>query len=365
MRAEGAYVYDAHDQAYLDFYGGHAVISIGHSHPHYLQRVQEQLHRIGFYSNSIQNPLQHELAKKLLAQSGMKDYQLFLCNSGAEANENALKLASFTNKRRKILCVSGGFHGRTSLAVAATDNPKIQAAVNPTDHIVRIPHNDIQALEETLDEHFAAVILEFVQGVGGIIETSTAFAQALQKRCTETGTLLIADEVQSGYGRTGQFFAFQDYPVQPDVIAMAKGMGNGFPIGGILIRPGIEAWPGMLGTTFGGNHLSCAAGLAVLEVMEKERLLDHTKEIGAYLRQTLDKLNGFTVRGKGLMLALDFPFPIAELRKHLVYQEKVFTGSAKLPHTLRLLPPLNIGKAEVDRFVEKLGKALEHQSPGR
>ncbi|MEO1382370.1 MAG: aminotransferase class III-fold pyridoxal phosphate-dependent enzyme, partial [Bacteroidota bacterium] len=286
VRGEGAWIWDEKGQKYLDFYGGHAVISIGHSHPHFVQRIEQQLSQLGFYSNSVKNPLQIEMAQKLGQLSGYEDYALFLCNSGAEAIENALKVASFHNQRKKILTFERAFHGRTSAAVALTDNPKIQAAVNPADHVLRIPFDDQQALDEALEgEDVCAVVIEGIQGVGGIHMLQNPFLQYVEKKCRTTGTLLILDEIQSGYGRSGKFFAHQHAAVQPDIITVAKGMGNGFPIGGILIHPQFEPWYGMLGTTFGGNHLACAAGLAVLEVIEQEDLMAYAQ---LALRRRLD-----------------------------------------------------------------------------
>ena len=341
-------------------YGGHAVISIGHSHPHYIQAIQKQLNSIGFYSNSIQNPLQHTLANKLEALSGCHDYQLFLCNSGAEANENALKLASFHTGKKKILAFKNSFHGRTSAAVAATDNKKIIAPINAQQEVDFVTLGDIQAVEAVLKQgDTCAVIIECIQGVGGLDEMPTAFYTAVAKLCKEYNTLLIADEVQSGFGRTGDFFAFQKHGITPDIISIAKGMGNGFPIGGIFIQPDIQASFGMLGTTFGGNHLACAAAIAVLEVIAQQQLISHAKDIAAYFiekTQSLPKLA--TVKGRGLMLGLEFNFPVAELRKTLIYKHHIFTGNSKNPNLLRILPPLTIQKEHIDQLIAALQQEL-------
>ena len=352
VKGQGAWIWDDQGQKYLDLYGGHAVISIGHSHPHYVQRIQEQLSRIGFYSNSVQNPLQQELAEKLGKLSGYDDYSLFLINSGAEAIENALKLASFHTKRTKIIAFKGAFHGRTSAAVAITDNPKIQAPINPTSHVVYIPFNDVDALEwEMAKGDVCAVIAESMQGVGGVYVTSDEFWQAARRLCDKHGTVLIADEIQAGYGRSGRFFGHQYSGVRADLITIAKGMGNGFPIGGVLIGPQFEAWYGMLGTTFGGNHLACAAALAVLEVMESEKLVGHAESMGNYL---MDKLRSHPlvkeVRGKGLMIGLELTVPAGDIRKKLLFENHIFTGSS-LTHVIRLLPPLNLTQEEADVFL--------------
>ncbi len=362
-KAEGAYLWDQNQQKYLDLYGGHAVISIGHSHPHYVKSIEKQLNHIGFYSNSVQNGLQTRLAQKLGALSGYEDYRLFLCNSGAEANENALKLASFHTNRSKVLAFSKGFHGRTSAAVAATDNAKIVAPLNANHEIERVAWGDLDAAKTHLEtQQFAAVIIEGVQGVGGVHIPTPAFLEALAEICKATQTVLILDEIQSGYGRTGKFFAHQYANVQPDLITVAKGMGNGFPIGGVLISPGFEAWYGMLGTTFGGNHLACAAGLAVLEVLEQENLMANALEIGHYLKEKLANIAQIkAIRGLGLMIGLEFEFPIAEMRKQLLKEYHIFTGvSGK--HIIRLLPPLNITQANADQFVEALQKAIDQKT---
>ncbi|MET4107176.1 aminotransferase class III-fold pyridoxal phosphate-dependent enzyme [Hymenobacter sp. UYP22] len=355
VKALGAKLWDDKGQEYLDFYGGHAVISIGHSHPHYVQRLTEQLGNIGFYSNSVQIPIQRELAEKLGRVSGYEDYTLFLCNSGAEANENALKLASFHTGKKRVVAFKGAFHGRTSGAVAATDNPKIVAPFN-ADHAISFVEYDLAAVEQVLQGgDVCAAIIEPIQGVGGIIMPSDEFLQALAALCKQYGTLLIADEVQSGYGRSGKFFAHQHAGIRPDVISVAKGMGNGFPIGGILIAPELKASYGLLGTTFGGNHLACAAALAVLEVIENENLLAHATEMGDYLRTELEAHAGAEeIRGRGLMVGIKYDFPIKDLRDQLLSEHHIFVGNASDPTVLRLLPPLNITKAEVDRFLQAL-----------
>lgn len=360
-RAEGCKVFDSNGQEYLDLYGGHAVISIGHSHPHYVERIQQQVAKLGFYSNAVQNPLQEELAAKLEALSGCAGYQLFLCNSGAEANENALKLASFQTGRKKILAFKGSFHGRTSAAVAATDNPSIVAPLNAQHEVVFCPLNNLEAVKTALQsQDVAAVIVECVQGVGGLDQVETTFIQEVEKACRETGTLLIADEVQAGYGRTGKFFAFQHHGVQPDIISMAKGMGNGFPIGGILIHPEIPAKHGMLGTTFGGNHLACAAGSAVLDVLEEEKLVAHAEALGEWFVQQISAHQiPAKPKGRGLMLGLAFDFPVGELRKKLLFDHHIFTGSANDPKVLRILPPLSVTKEELTRFFTALKSCLQ------
>lgn len=354
VKASGSTVWDAEGQEYLDLYGGHAVISIGHTHPHYVKRITEQLQKVAFYSNSVKIPLQVELAKKLGEVSGKVDYQLFLCNSGAEANENALKLASFYNGRKKIISFKGAFHGRTSLAVAVTDNPKIIAPVNETENVVFLPHNDISALETAFKAYgneIAAVIIEGIQGVGGIKEASVEFLQKIRSLCDEYNAVYIADSVQCGYGRTGQFYAHDIAGVHADIYSMAKGMGNGFPIGGITIAPKFKPWHGMLGTTFGGNHLACAAALAVLEVMDHDQLMKNAKEVGAYLIQELKKIEGVKeVRGRGLMIGIELPEELASVKKNLLFQHHIFTGEAK-PNVIRLLPALNLTKEQADQFL--------------
>jgi len=360
-KALGSYVWDKEGVQYLDMYGGHAVISIGHTHPHWVKRIESQLEAIAFYSNSIQIPLQQELADKLGALSGKTDYQLFLCNSGAEANENALKLASFHTGRKKIVAFSKSFHGRTSLAVAATDNPSIVAPVNETENIIFLPFNDEAALQECFKNHgteIAAVIIEGIQGVGGIVPASISFLQLIRSLCDASGAVYIADSVQCGYGRTGQFFAHDIAGVNADIYSMAKGMGNGFPVGGILIAPHIQPKHGMLGTTFGGNHLACAAALAVLEVMESEQLIEMAKQRGMYLMNQLKRIEGIeNVRGRGLMIGFDVPERLKGLKKLLLDKYNVFTGEAK-PNVIRLLPSLALSRKHADEFLEALTDAI-------
>ncbi|MBN9382822.1 MAG: aspartate aminotransferase family protein [Chitinophagaceae bacterium] len=361
VKAKGSYVWDHEGQQYLDLYGGHAVISIGHTHPHYVSRVTDQLNKVGFYSNSIRIPLQQELAARLGKISGRESYQLFLCNSGAEANENALKLASFHNGRKKIVAFTKSFHGRTSLAVAATDNPSIVAPVNQTDNVVFLPFNDETALEAYFKEQgdqIAAVIIEGIQGVGGIKEASASFLQKISKLCKQYGAVFIADSIQCGYGRSGKFFSHDHAGVDADIYTMAKGMGNGFPVAGIIIAPHLHAKHGMLGTTFGGNHLACAAALAVLEVIEQEGLIANAAETGSYLIEKLKKLPGLqNVRGKGLMIGFDVPEEWKELRKNLLFNQRIFTGEAK-PNTIRLLPSLALRKKDADAFLEALEEEI-------
>ena len=360
VKAKGVYVYDEKGEKYLDLYGGHAVISIGHSHPKYVKNISDQVSKLGFYSNSIQNPLQLELSEKLVELSDCKGYELFLCNSGAEANENALKLASFHTEKKKVLAIKNSFHGRTSAAVVATDNPKIVAPINAQQEVDFIEFGDLFTATEILKENkTCAVIVEVIQGVGGLEEAETEFYQGLEKLCEKYNTLFIADEVQSGFGRTGDFFAFQQHKITPDIISMAKGMGNGFPIGGILIHPNIKASYGLLGTTFGGNHLACSASLSVLEVLEEEKLMQNAIEISIhFLRETLKIPKIKTVKGRGLMLGLEFDFPISELRKNLIFKHKIFTGSAKNPNLLRILPPLTVTKEHIDLFFNALKQEL-------
>lgn len=358
VRGEGSYLWDDKGTKYLDFYGGHAVISIGHSHPYYVKMVGEQLSKIGFYSNSVKIPMQQELAEKLGRVSGYHDYQLFLCNSGAEANENALKLASFVTGRKKVIAFGGAFHGRTSLAVAATDNPKIVAPVNQTDNIVFVPFNDTEAFLKVMDGDVAAVIVEGIQGVGGIQIPTASFLTTLQEKCREFGAMLILDEVQSGYGRTGRFFAHQHYDVKPDIITTAKGMGNGFPVAGVLISPAIKPVHGMLGTTFGGAYLACAAAIAVLDVMEQENLMSNAAAMGQYLVERLQGMAGVKeIRAVGLMVGVDMEQPAGVIRSSLVFDHKVFTGGAGA-HTVRLLPALNISTREIDEFIAAFEKAV-------
>ena len=364
-KAKGSYVWDEKGTEYLDMYGGHAVISIGHTHPYWVSAIETQLHQIAFYSNSVIIPIQTQLAQKIGTVSGKENFQLFLCNSGAEANENALKLASFVTGRKKIIAFTGSFHGRTSLAVAATDNPSIVAPVNETDNIIFLPFNDEAALQACFDaegDNIAAVIIEGIQGVGGIRVASNSFLQSIRSLCDKHGALYIADSVQCGYGRTGQFFAHDAAGVDADIYSMAKGMGNGFPIGGILIATHIAPKYGMLGTTFGGNHLACAAALAVVDVMENENLLANAASNGAYLIEALSQIPQLqNVRGRGLMIGFDVPDSIKDLKKVLLQEFKVFTGEAK-PNVIRLLPSLAISRAEIDIFLERLQKAIQSLS---
>ena len=361
-KAKGSYVWDEKGTEYLDMYGGHAVISIGHTHPYWVSAIEKQLHQIAFYSNSVIIPIQTQLAEKIGIVSGKNNFQLFLCNSGAEANENALKLASFVTGRKKIIAFTKSFHGRTSLAVAATDNPSIVAPVNETDNIIFLPFNDEAALQSCFDadgDSIAAVIIEGIQGVGGIRVASNSFLQSIRSLCDKHGALYIADSVQCGYGRTGQFFAHDAAGVDADIYSMAKGMGNGFPIGGILIAPHIAPKYGMLGTTFGGNHLACAAALAVVEVMEQENLLEAAASNGAYLIESLSKIPHLqNLRGRGLMIGFDVADEIKDLKKVLLQEFKVFTGEAK-PNVIRLLPSLAITKQEIDIFLDRLQKAIQ------
>lgn len=360
VKGEGPYIWDSNGVKYLDLYGGHAVISVGHSHPHYVNAIQDQLQKLAFYSNFVQMSLQDRLAERLGELSGYADYSLFLCNSGAEAVENALKVASFHTGRKKVIVFGQGFHGRTSLAVEATDNEKIQAPINHTKNFIRLPLNDMKAFEQHMDDSIAAVMVEGIQGISGVYEPKAKFLQLIQEQCKKHGALFIADEIQSGYGRSGKFFAHQHANVQPDIISIAKGMGNGFPIGGILISPAISSWPGMLGTTFGGTHLACAAGLAVLDIIEQEHLMANAKEVGDYFTQQLLMIDEIVeIRGKGLMIGVEFPFEIKELRKKLIFDHQVFTGSASNPNTLRLLPALTLKVEEVDQFIAKLKEALK------
>ncbi len=360
VSAKGVILTDDKGQEYLDFYGGHAVISIGHGHPHYVTRLKDQLDQIGFYSNAVQNPLQQELAKKLGSLSGCDAYQLFLCNSGAEANENALKLASFHTGKSRVVAFNNSFHGRTSAAVATTDNPAINAPINKQQKVSFLAFEDIQGLRKTLEkDDVCAVILEAIQGVGGLDEPSTKFYREVAQICKEHKVVLIADEVQSGFGRSGKFFAFQHHGIEPDIISIAKGMGNGFPVGGILIHTKIKASHGMLGTTFGGNHLACAATLAVLEVLEQENLISNADQLGSYFKEKALQIPQVKrVKGKGLMLGLEFDFEVATLRKRLIYNQHIFTGSAKDKNVLRILPALTIKKDHINDFFDALKKEL-------
>ncbi|GAB2816461.1 aspartate aminotransferase family protein [Ferruginibacter profundus] len=361
-KAQGSYVWDDKGQIYLDMYGGHAVISIGHTHPHYVKRLEDQLHKVGFYSNSVKIPLQVQLAKKLGEVSGKEDYHLFLCNSGAEANENALKLASFYNGRKKIIAFSKAFHGRTSLAVAVTDNPNIVAPVNQTDNVVFLPFNDEAALQNYFDAHgneVSSVIIEGIQGVGGINVASDTFLQKIRSLCDQYNAVYIADSVQCGYGRTGKFYSQDFSGVDADIYTMAKGMGNGFPVAGISIAPQLKAKHFMLGTTFGGNHLACAAALSVLEIIEEDALMHNAASVGAYLIEELKKLPKIIdVRGRGLMIGIVLPEEMKEVKKNLLFKHKIFTGEAK-PNVIRLLPALSITKEDADIFLKAISIELK------
>lgn len=363
VKGEGCHVWDSEGQKYLDLYGGHAVISIGHCHPHYVEKLTQQLNTLGFYSNSVINRLQEQLAERLGKACGYDNYQLFLVNSGAEANENALKLASFHTGRKRILAASKAFHGRTSLAVEATDNPKIVAPINANGHVQFLPLNDLEAFQSELAKgDVAAVIVECIQGVGGIRLATSEFMQGLRKACSENGTVLICDEIQCGYGRSGKFFAHQHTGVRPDIITCAKGIGNGFPMGAVLISPQFKAVFGQLGTTFGGNHLACTAALAVLDVIEEEHLVENAASVGSYLLAQLKTLAAeipsiVDVRGEGLMIGIEFSDSIKTLRTRLVKEQHVFTGAAST-NILRLLPPLSLTKAEADDFLSRLKQVL-------
>lgn len=360
VEGKGCWITDQNGQRYLDLYGGHAVISIGHSHPTFVKRLEDQLEKLAFYSNSIQNPLQVELANTLCAQSGLEDYQLFLCNSGAEANENALKLASFHTGKSRVIAFKNSFHGRTSAAVAATDNPNIVAPLNAGHQVTFLELNQAAALEQELSKgDVCAVILEGIQGVGGLDMATDAFYTEASDLCDTHGAILIADEVQCGFGRSGKFFAFQHSAARPGIVSIAKGMGNGFPVGGILIRPDIPSKYGMLGTTFGGNHLACAASLAVLEVLQNEKLMAHCREMESYFRTRAAEIPAIRrVKGKGLMLGIDLGQPVAELRKRLIFEHRIFTGSANDKNLLRILPALNVSKGELDLLFTALKKEL-------
>lgn len=360
-KAEGAYVWDDRGTKYLDLYGGHGVISVGHTHPYYVSELTTQLNKIGFYSNAIQNPLQSALAKKLGEVSDCENYNLFLCNSGAEANENALKLASFNTGKSHIIAFNNAFHGRTSAAVAVTDNKKINAPLNKQQKTTFLPLNAIELVEQELQKgDVAAVIIEGIQGVGGLDEGTTDFFKNLEKACKKYGVFLILDEVQSGYGRSGQFFAFQHHGIEPDIITTAKGMGNGFPIGGVLISDKIEAEFGLLGTTFGGNHLACTAALSVLEIIEKEALIKNVNTVNKYFLKQIQSVKQVKkVKGRGLMLGLEFDFEVGELRKKLIYQKHIFTGGSNNKNLLRILPPLNITTAHINLFINALKNLLD------
>ena len=353
VKAQGAYLWDKNGVEYLDFYGGHAVISIGHTHPHYVEKITEQLSKIGFYSNAVINSLQVELAEKIGELCGYPDYELFLCNSGAEANENAVKLASFTTGRERVLAMHGAFHGRTSMAVALSDNPNIQAPVNKTANVTFINLNDVEALKAELSTNeYAAVIIEPIQGVGGIRMASDEFLAAARELCDKTGTMLIMDEVQSGFGRSGKFFAHQWSGVKADIVSMAKGIANGFPVGAIIVSPKIPAKSGMLGTTFGGSHLACAAAIAVADVIKAENLVENARVMGEKIVEAIKGTSGITdIRGRGLMIGIDLSVPQADFRKVLREKHHIMTGLTG-KYTLRLLPPLIIGDKEVERFVE-------------
>jgi len=361
VKGNGSKVWDSNHIEYLDLYGGHAVISIGHSHPYYVQKLVSQLHRIGFYSNSIRIPGQSELAAKLEAISGKKDYKLFLCNSGAEANENALKLASFFNGKSKIIAFKGSFHGRTSLAVEATDNPAIQAPINQNGHVLFLPLNDENALEEAFENHeISSVIVEGIQGVGGIQIAESHFLKKIRQLCNQYDAVYIADSVQCGYGRSGQFFSHDISGTDADIYTMAKGMGNGFPLAGIWISPKFKAKYGMLGTTFGGNHLACEAGIAVLDIMLQENLMGNALELGKYWKKELSSIPGIKeVRGRGLMIGIEFPSHGAEIRNELLHAYKIFTGSSDNKNTIRLLPALNLSHKEADTFTHALKEIME------
>ncbi len=360
VRAEGCYIWDNKNTKYLDLYGGHGVISIGHTHPAYVSKLEAQLEQIGFYSNSVQNPLQEELAEKLGELSGCNDYDLFLCNSGAEANENALKLASFQTGKKRVISFENSFHGRTSAAVAATDNPNINAPINQQQEVTFLPLNEIEPVQKELAKNdVCAVIIEGIQGVGGLDEGTTVFFQELEELCRKNKVIFIVDEIQSGYGRSGKFFAFQYHNIQPDIITIAKGMANGFPIGGVLISDKFNAKYGMLGTTFGGNHLACAAAISVLEVLKNDDLIDHVSEVSNYFLKEIKGISQIKkVKGKGLMLGLEFDFEVAEIRKKLIFDQHIFTGGASNKKLLRILPPLNVSKDQLDEFITALKEVL-------
>jgi len=361
VSAKGVYVYDENNTEYLDLYGGHAVISIGHGHPKYVEAITKQVAKLGFYSNAIQNPIQKKLAAKIEVLSECSGYQLFLCNSGAEANENALKLASFKTGKSRIIAFKNGFHGRTSAAVAATDNATIIAPINAQQKVTILELNDIEGVKKELEKgDVCAVIVEFIQGVGGLDQANAQFFEQVDVLCKANNTFFIADEVQSGYGRSGKFFAFQHYNVTPDIISIAKGMGNGFPIGGIFIHPTIEAKFGMLGTTFGGNHLACVAGLSVLNVIEEDNLMDNVNAMSEYfikIASTIPQIK--KIKGRGLMLGLEFDYEVGDLRKKLIYDHHIFTGGAANKRLLRILPPLNVKKEHINQFFKALVQALD------
>lgn len=364
VKAQGSFLWDDKGEKYLDFYGGHAVISIGHNHPHYQNKLKEQLEKISFYSNSVQNELQTELAEKLGKLSGYEDYSLFLCNSGAEANENALKLASFHNGKSKVLYFSGSFHGRTSAAVSVTDNPKIVAPVNFSERFIKSEWNNVEQLEETFVLHgneISSIIIEGIQGVGGIMIPTAEFLSKIKELCERYDVVLILDEVQSGYGRSGYFFAHQEFGVEADIITTAKGMGNGFPVGGVLISPKFQASNGLLGTTFGGNHLACAASIAVLDVMKDENLIENAQQMGEYIENEIKDLPHIkSIRRKGLMIGIELDRDCSEVRKSLLYDHHIFTGNSNDKSVLRILPALNIRKEETGLFINALKTVLEN-----
>ncbi|MDP3567375.1 aspartate aminotransferase family protein [Sediminibacterium sp.] len=362
VKAEGTFIWDDKGTKYLDFYGGHAVISIGHSHPHYVKKLDEQISQIAFYSNAVKMPLQNLLAEQLGKLSGYTDYNLFLCNSGTEANENAFKLASFHNGRKKVIAFKDSFHGRTSLSLGATDDAKLSANINKDHHVVFLPFNDVDAFKNAIDEATCAVIIEGIQGVGGINVPSPDFLRMLETECNKLGVVLILDEIQSGYGRSGKFFAHQHSAIQPHIITTAKGMGNGFPVAGVLIHPDIKAKHGMLGTTFGGNYLACAASLSVLEVIENENLISNAKETGNFIMTELKKMEGVkSVRGLGLMIGIETEGDANLIRKKLLQDEKIFTGFSSGKNTIRLLPPLNITIEEAQMFLNSINTILQQQ----
>lgn len=361
VKALGAKVWDENNQEYLDFYGGHGVISVGHSHPKYVEAIKNQIEKIGFYSNSIQNPLQEAFANKLTEFSGYPDYSVFLCNSGAEANENALKLASFHTKKSKVIAFEKSFHGRTSASVAVTDNPSIVAPINANHEVIFLPLNQIDLVKKAISENeITAIIIEGIQGVGGLDEGTTSFFRDLEKVCHENNVILILDEIQSGYGRSGKFFAHQHHNIKPDIITTAKGMGNGFPIGGLLISNKFKATYGLLGTTFGGNHLACASALSVLEIIENENLIENVNQQSAYFLEAISEIPAIKkIKGRGLMLGLEFDFDVTELRKSLIYEQFIFTGNASQKNLLRILPPLSITSSQIDQFALGLKNALQ------